>query len=174
MKKQKFLIIHCSATYEGDDIRPETIKKWHMGKSGRGWSRVGYSDLITIDGVLHNLHFAKGSNPYDGFIESSEMTWGVKGENSHSKHVCYIGGLDKETKEPKNTLNKEQKETLEIYIKHEILRNPDLKVAGHNQFSNKACPSFNVANFCCEIGLKLGNLYMENDNYKENNNQKKK
>ena len=106
-KKYKYLIIHCSATYEGEDIRPEQIREWHMGK-------------ITIDGALHNLHFAKGSNPYDDTLENSEMTWGVKGKNQVSKHICYIGGVDRD-KEPKNTLTPEQEETLEIYIKHEIL-----------------------------------------------------
>tara|TARA_R100001244_G_scaffold43228_2_gene38835 strand:+ start:3498 stop:3983 length:486 start_codon:yes stop_codon:yes gene_type:complete len=159
MAKLKYLVIHCSATYEGVDIRPEQIKEWHMGKNGRGWSRVGYSDLITIDGVLHNMHFAKGTNPNDEIIESSERTWGVRGINSESKHVCYVGGLDKKTKKPKNTLNNEQCDTLQIYIKHEILRHPDILVAGHNQFSNKACPSFIVSDYCTQIGLKMKNIY---------------
>ena len=163
MADYKFLIIHCSATYEGVDIRPETIKKWHMGENGRNWSRVGYSDIITIDGALHNFHFADGTNPYDDVIENKEMTWGVKGQNSVSKHVCYIGGLDKKTKEPKNTLTFEQEQTLEIYIKHEILRHPNILVAGHNQFSRKACPSFYVPDLlrdCFMIGEE--NLYKKN------------
>lgn len=158
MGKYKYLIIHCSATYEGVDIRPETIREWHMGKNGRGWTRVGYSDLITLDGKLHNMHFAKGSNPYDDEIESDEMTWGARGVNSYSKHVCYVGGVDKD-KNPKNTMTDEQKETLITYIKHELLRHPDIKIAGHNQFANKACPSFDVPNFCCEIGLAMKNVY---------------
>tara|TARA_B100001094_G_scaffold333070_2_gene408340 strand:- start:7675 stop:8163 length:489 start_codon:yes stop_codon:yes gene_type:complete len=158
-KDYTHLIIHCSATYEGVDIRPETIKKWHMGKTGRGWSRVGYSDIITIDGDLHNMHFADGTNPYDDKIEHAEMTWGVRGMNQYAKHVCYIGGMQKNPKKPKNTLTKEQKETLTIYIKHEILRHKNILIAGHNQFSNKACPSFDVPNFCCEIGLPMKNVY---------------
>ncbi len=163
MAKLKYLVIHCSATKEGVDIRPETIREWHMGKNGRGWSRVGYSDVITLDGVLHNMHFAEGTNPYDDIIENDEMTWGVRGINSQSKHVCYIGGVEsKRTNgkyKAKDTRTKEQKYTLEIYIKHEILRHPNILIAGHNQFSNKACPSFNVQNFCCEIGLPMKNVY---------------
>tara|TARA_R110001583_G_scaffold103537_2_gene250818 strand:- start:1979 stop:2464 length:486 start_codon:yes stop_codon:yes gene_type:complete len=159
MAKLKYLVIHCSATYEGVDIRPEQIKEWHMGKNGRGWSRVGYSDLITIDGVLHNMHFAEGTNPNDQIIESSERTWGVRGINSESKHVCYVGGLDKKTKKPKNTLNNKQCDTLQTYIKHEILRHPDILVAGHNQFSAKACPSFIVSDYCTSIGLTMKNIY---------------
>lgn len=165
-KPYKYLVIHCSATYEGVDIRPETIVKWHTSKSGRGWSRAGYSDIITLDGALHNIHFAKGTNPYDNFIESSEMTWGVKGQNAVSKHVCYIGGVDRQ-KNPKNTMTPEQAETLEIYIKHEILRHPDIQIAGHNQFSAKACPSFNVPDFGCQIGLKMKNINFKNNNYVE-------
>ena len=158
MSKLKYLVIHCSATYEGVDIRPEQIMEWHTGKNGRGWTRAGYSDLITIDGKLHNLHFAEGTNPNDQIIESSEMTWGVRGINSESKHVCYVGGLDK-NKVPKNTLNDLQCDTLQTYIKHEILRHPDILVAGHNQFSNKACPSFVVSTYCAQIGLKMKNVY---------------
>lgn len=161
-KPYKFLVIHCSATYEGVDIRPETIRKWHMGKNGRGWSRMGYSDIITIDGALHNTHFADGTNPYDDIIENKEMTWGVKGINQFSKHVCYIGGLDK-NKEPKNTLTLEQETTLEIYIKHEILRHPDILIAGHNQFSRKACPSFYVPDLLIDcFGIDKKHLYNEN------------
>ena len=159
MAKLKYLVIHCSATYEGDDIRPETILKWHTSKSGRGWSRAGYSDLITIDGALHNLHFAEGTNPNDEIIESSEMTWGVRGINSESKHVCYVGGLDKKTKKPKDTLNKDQSNTLATYLKYEILRHPNILIAGHNQFSSKACPSFIVSNYCTSIGLTMKNIY---------------
>tara|TARA_R110001592_G_scaffold312509_1_gene587872 strand:+ start:211 stop:720 length:510 start_codon:yes stop_codon:yes gene_type:complete len=163
MANYKYLVIHCTATKEGVNIKPEQIKEWHMGENGRGWSRVGYSDLITLDGALHNMHFAKGSNPYDDFIEHSEMTWGVKGVNRYSKHVCYVGGLD-ENKDQKNTMTTEQKYTLEIYLKHEILRHPDLLIAGHNQFSNKGCPCFFVPNLCRDIGIEKKNIYFENPN----------
>ena len=163
MANYKYLVIHCTATKEGVNIKPEQIKEWHMGENGRGWSRVGYSDLITLDGALHNLHFAKGTNPYDDFVEHSEMTWGVKGINKYSKHVCYVGGLD-DNKDPKNTMTTEQKYTLEIYLKHEILRHPDLLIAGHNQFSTKACPCFFVPNLCRDMGIEKKNIYLENPN----------
>ena len=155
----EYLIIHCTATKEGFEVTPEMIRQWHMGKNGRGWTRVGYSDLISIDGTLHNLHFADGTNPYDQIIENHEMTWGVRGINKKSKHVCYVGGLDQKGS-PKNTMTNDQKNSLRIYIEHEILRHPNIKIAGHNQFSNKACPSFDVPNFCCEIGLAMNNVHL--------------
>jgi N-acetylmuramoyl-L-alanine amidase len=92
------------------------------------------------------------------------MTWGVKGINAYSKHVCYVGGLDK-NKDPKNTMTNEQKKTLEIYLKHELLRHPDLLIAGHNQFSKKSCPCFFVPNLCRELGIDDKNVYKENPNH---------
>tara|TARA_R110000744_G_scaffold168571_1_gene286296 strand:+ start:25503 stop:26009 length:507 start_codon:yes stop_codon:yes gene_type:complete len=163
MANYKYLVIHCSATKEGVNIKPEQIIDWHTGINGRGWSRPGYSDLITLDGSLHNLHFAKGTNPYDDYIEKSERSWGVRGINSYSKHVCYIGGLNSKGN-PNNTMTIEQKNTLDIYVKHELLRHPDLLIAGHNQFSNKACPSFFVPDFCRDIGVDNKNTYLENPN----------
>jgi N-acetylmuramoyl-L-alanine amidase len=164
-KKYEYLIIHCTATREGENITPEQIRDWHMGENGRGWSRVGYSDLIMLDGSLVNLHFAKGSNPYDGIIDNHEMTWGARGVNAISKHVCYVGGVENVKTngkyKPKNTMTEKQKNTLRIYIEHELLRHPNIKIAGHNQFSNKACPSFDVPNFCCEIGLAMKNVHLK-------------
>ena len=162
MPRYKYLIIHCTATKEGFEVTPEMIKEWHMGKNGRGWSRVGYSDLITLDGKLHNLHFADNANPFDDELENGEMTWGVRGINKESKHICYVGGLDSKNK-AKNTLNESQAASLNIYVHHEILRHPDVLIAGHNQFSPKDCPSFFVPDLladCFDIPKK--NLFKQN------------
>ena len=44
---------------------------------------------------------------------------------------------------------------------------PDILVAGHNQFSAKACPSFSVPAFCRSNGIEEKNIYQENPyNYK--------
>lgn len=162
MAKYKYLIIHCSATKEGVEVTPKMIKDWHMGENGRGWSRVGYSDLITLDGKLHNLHHADNANPFDDELENGEMTWGVRGINKEAKHICYVGGLDSK-KKAKNTLNESQSKTLNIYIEHEILRHPDILIAGHNQFSTKSCPCFYVPDLLSEcFDIKEKNLYSQN------------
>ena len=174
--RQKYLVIHCTATREDQEISSDTIREWHMKK--RGWSRVGYSDMIHLDGSLENLHFAEGSNPYDKFIESSEMTWGVKGQNAHSKHIVYVGGVEKERSEgsypAKDTRTSKQRETLEIYLKLSILRDPELLIAGHNQFSSKACPSFNVREYCREIGILDKNILQIPGLYERPGESKKK
>ena len=50
MRKINKIIIHCSATPEGRNIKMETIKSWHV--KGRGWSDIGYHFVIELDGTL--------------------------------------------------------------------------------------------------------------------------
>lgn len=163
-KKIKFLIIHCSATIEGKHYSPETIQGWHRDEppQGRGWSRVGYSDLILLDGTRHK--FVEHNN--DEFIDNEEITFGAKGVNSISRHLCYIGGVDEDIK-PKDTRTDRQTCTMISIIDEVLNYAPDILVAGHNQFSSKACPSFSVPAFCRSNGIEEKNIYQENPyNYK--------
>ena len=45
----KKIIIHCSATREGQDISVDTIRDWHLK---RGWSDIGYHYVIDLNGVV--------------------------------------------------------------------------------------------------------------------------
>jgi hypothetical protein len=157
MKELKYLIIHCTATREGQNIGAEHIKAWHTSPppAGRGWSKVGYSDLILLDGDRHKFVHHDG----DKFIESSEITNGVKGMNSVSRHVCYVGGVSVDGKKAKNTLTNAQSQTLESIIREVIAYKPDILIAGHNQFDNKACPSFWIPTYLKMIGIDDKNIY---------------
>ncbi|MGM0527281.1 MAG: hypothetical protein ACQERS_02625 [Bacteroidota bacterium] len=55
---------------------------------GRGWDRLGYSDLFKRDGSVINL------TPYNGddIIQAHEMTWGAAGVNGISRHIVLEGG----------------------------------------------------------------------------------
>lgn len=129
MRKIDKIFIHCSATPEGRDIKMETIKSWHV--KGRGWRNIGYHFVIELDGLL------RPARPME------QMGAGVKGHNEHSIHVCYVGGLDK-SKNPKDTRTQAQRETLNTIVGGLLKEYPDASVHGHNEFSNKACPSFDV------------------------------
>lgn len=152
MSKLKYLVIHCTATPEGREVTPADIKQWHIVE--RGWSRVGYSDLIQLDGMCINLH------PYneDAYVEGWEVTNGAKGYNGKSRHVVYSGGLTKDLKQAKDTRTVCQKETLEAYVKNVVKLHPNIKVIGHNQIANKACPSFDVPEWLESIGITSKNI----------------
>ncbi len=156
MKKLRYLIIHCTATPEGRDVRPEDVKRWHTAPRplGFGWSRPGYSDFIDIKGELHNLRAYDG----DFDVSKAERTWGVKGLNDVSRHICYAGGLCAEHWTPSDTRNELQKLALRNYIFQTINLWPDILIAGHNQFSSKSCPSFSVPAWLMEIGAPEKNI----------------
>jgi len=161
VNKFKYFIIHCSATPEGRSVHQDTIRRWHTSQppTGRGWSRVGYSDLVLLNGNRHQ--FVKHNN--DQWIQSNEITNGVAGFNNVSRHVCYIGGLTADGKKAKNTLTAVQNATLSGIIGEVLTYNPDVLIAGHNQFANKDCPSFWVPDYLkttCLVSVPEKNIYI--------------
>ena len=156
--KRKYLIIHCTATPEGRDISPAQVFEWHTfpPPKGRGWSKVGYSKLVLLNGGIHT--FVQDNE--DQFVDTWEITNGVKGINSISMHVCYVGGVD-EKFNPKDTRTNQQKTALEVIAGKVLLMNPEIKIAGHYHFAAKACPSFDVEKWLEEIGIPEKNIYRE-------------
>jgi N-acetylmuramoyl-L-alanine amidase len=130
MRPIKKVIIHCSATPEGRDVKTETIKEWHTAK---GWSDIGYHYVIELDGSIVE------GRPIE-LIGAHCL-----GQNKFSIGICYVGGMNKSMSKPKDTRTEEQKVSLTELI-NELKSKFDLSVHGHNQFSNKACPSFDVEN----------------------------
>lgn len=147
MAQLKYLVIHCTDTPPGREIYKRNIEQWHIKE--RGWSRVGYSDLIHLDGTITNLiEFNQ-----DDTVDNWEISNGAKGFNGVARHVCYVGGSN-----GVDTRTQAQKNALETYIKYMVLRHPSIKVVGHNQLSNKKCPSFNVAMWLRSIGISNKHL----------------
>lgn len=154
-----YIVIHCTATPEGRDVTAEEIVRWHTATppKGRGWSRPGYSDLIKLDGSLINLR----DYNQDDKVDEQEMTWGAKGINGVSRHIVYAGGMSADMSYSKNTLNAKQQKTLETYLRFMILRYPFIRIAGHNQFARKACPSFYVPDLLVTLKFPEQNIYRE-------------
>jgi len=169
MAKLDFLVLHCTDTPEGRHITTKDIERWHMSPveiGGRGWDRVGYSDMFYVDGSLHNL------TPFnqDNNVDPWEMTFGAAGVNSRSRHVVYSGGRKKETVSDQSgqsaqswivgdTRNEKVKANMAIYCKYMILRHPDIKIAGHYHFAKKPCPGFDVEKWCKAVGIPDKNIY---------------
>lgn len=128
MRKINRIILHCSATKEGQHFTVSDIDSWHKQ---RGWRGIGYHYVIYLDGSIH-----KGR-------AESEIGSHVQGYNATSIGICYIGGLDEDGK-PKDTRTKEQKDSLVRLVAELKERYPKATVNGHNEFAKKACPCFNV------------------------------
>ena len=131
MRDIRRVIIHCSATREGQDISAETIRRWHTS-SPRNWSDIGYHFVIELDGTIK-----KGR-------DIDEKGSHTKGENYDSIGVCYIGELERDGKTPKDTMTEMQDISMLELIKSLRLIFGELSIHGHNEYSSKACPSFQV------------------------------
>lgn len=153
----KYLMIHCSATPEGRDVTAQQIKSFHTDPKpkGNGWDRVGYASLFLLDGTEHRFT----TFDEDQLVENHELTYGAGNLNAVSAHICYVGGMDKAYKKAKDTRTLSQKQALEKFAKEFINAHPQVKVCGHYHFANKACPSFDVAEWCEQIGIDEINIY---------------
>jgi len=130
MRQINKIIIHCSATREGEDIPVETIKDWHV--NGRGWSDIGYHFYIDLYGEIH-----KGR-------DIAKIGAHCKGQNRNSIGICYCGGVEADGKTPKDTRLDCQKEALTAVLRTLKAMYPEAQIHSHRDYANKACPSFDA------------------------------
>lgn len=136
-KKLEGIILHCTATKADQSVTVKSIRSWHKA---RGWDDIGYHFVIGTKGEL----WAGRSMDYQGAH--------TKGHNN-AIGVAYCGGVDKYG-QPEDTMTEKQEATfLRLVDTLRGIFGADTKVMGHNEFSSKACPSFDVvekwgAEFC--------------------------
>ena len=90
------IIVHCSATREGQHVTVQQIRQWHLQ---RNFADIGYHYVIYLDGTVHKGRPLEKAGAH------------CKGYNAHSIGICYIGGLDRQGK-PKDTRTAAQKAAL--------------------------------------------------------------
>jgi len=122
------IILHCTATRAGEQINVKQIDKWHRD---RGWSEIGYHYVLYADGTIATGRDIRKKGAH------------VKGHNHDSVGVAYVGGLDK-NKTPKDTMTMQQEMAFLHLVNSLRVVFGDMSVHGHNEYSNKACPSFDV------------------------------
>ncbi len=152
MAQLKRLVIHCTDTPEGRKVSSDDIRSWHTSptsQGGRGWKQVGYTDMFHLDGSVERLV----ENNEDAWVDGWEITNGAKGYNAVSRHIVYVGGCDKKMK-PKDTRTQAQRDALKAYVLDFHRRHPKVRIVGHCDLAAKACPSFDVAAWLKEIGIK--------------------
>ena len=130
MRKINKIIIHCTATPEGREHDVADIRRWHLK---RGFNDIGYHYLIHIDGTIEEGRPINKQGAH------------CSGQNRGSIGICYVGGMSKDMKKAKDTRTQAQKDSL-IKLMHELIYkyNKDMTIHGHNEYSNKSCPSFIV------------------------------
>ena len=128
------IIIHCAATPEGKDYTVEQIRQWHTTPKpkGNGWKDIGYHFVIYRDGSVHP------GRPIE------QIGAHTSGYNANSIGICYIGGCAKDGKTPKDTRTEAQRSALIKLVAELRSQFPGATIHGHNEFANKACPSFDV------------------------------
>lgn len=138
----KYIVVHCSASKEGNDIGAREIHRIHLK---RGFSMNGYHRVHRLDGTIEN------GRPL--YIQGAH----VKGINDESIGVVYIGGLDKDGK-PKDTRTDAQLISMANDLVDLKRQFPNAKVVGHRDLSPdlngngkvesheymKQCPCFNA------------------------------
>lgn len=152
-KPLKYLVLHCTATPEGREVKSEEIRQWHTGpvsKGGRGWKQVGYTDVIHLNGTVERLV----RNNEDAVVDNWEITNGAAGYNSVSRHIVYVGGLERKTMKSKDTRTPSQLKAMEKYVTQFHKQFPNVKIVGHNELSDKDCPCFDVQEWLSQLGIQ--------------------
>lgn len=136
MREINEIIIHCSATKPSMDIGVEEIRDWHV--NGNGWQDVGYSHIIRRDGTLEL------GRPIS--IPGAH----VAGRNAKSIGICLVGGID-ETGRPDCNYTEAQWRTLRTLVPKLVKDYGIPLIAGHRDYSDKACPVFSVKDWASTL-----------------------
>lgn len=151
MKKQNIdaIVIHCTASKAGQDLRAADIDKQHQE---RGFAMIGYNFVVDLDGTVEDGRPLTRDGAHCNTVGLSGKSY-----NKHSIGIVYVGGLD-ENGEPADTRTPEQKQALADLVYRLINEYPIVEVIGHRDASPdkngngkiernewiKQCPCFSV------------------------------
>ncbi len=130
MRNIRKIIVHCSATPEGRAHTAADIDRWHRQ---RGFDCIGYHFVVRLDGTV------EPGRPLE------KVGAHCKGHNADSIGICYIGGLAKDAKTPKDTRTPAQREALRGLVAWLRRTFPAATLHGHREFAAKACPCFPIS-----------------------------
>jgi len=152
----KYLVIHSTNTEYDVEVSEKQIINSHilLPPNGKGWDKVGYSDVIHLDGTITNL------TPFneDGRVEEWNLSHDGHDIYPLARHIAYVGGVSKDGFNSENTMTQEQQITFDIYLKYMLRRHPDLLIVGHGKLSGKSCPGFRVSTYCESIDIPSKNI----------------
>ena len=128
-KSTDYIVIHCAATKASMDIGLTEIRKWHV--QDNGWRDVGYHYIIRRNGEVELGRSIRDTGAH------------AAGYNHKSVSVCMVGGMAEDNSAEANFTPQQWTALLDL-VKQLKIQYPDADVIGHNEISEKECPSFNV------------------------------
>jgi len=136
------LIIHTTATPNGwksdesVNVKIREITRWHKD---RGFRTIGYHRVIDRDGTVGM------GRPF------AEAGAHVKGRNKNSIGVSLVGGkTSKRADKFRDNFTAAQRKALNALIADLRTDFGNIKISGHNEYSSKTCPGFQVTEFLAE------------------------
>ena len=140
MRNIRYIAVHCTASHQS-----QTIDGLKQEFKRKGWVNPGYHYVVSPDGKITQL------------LDEDKVSNGVKGFNSVSINVAYIGGIDVNGK-PTDNRTDAQKASLRSLLKMLHKKYPTAVIQGHRDFSPdlnkdgkitsnewmKSCPCFNA------------------------------
>ncbi len=131
MRELNEIIIHCAATRPSMDIGVDEIRAWHV--QGNNWRDIGYHFVIRRDGTVEDGRAVQQSGAH------------TRGRNANSIAICLVGGVSEhDVHVPENNFTEAQWVSLESLVLSLMDKYGISEVHGHNEYANKACPSFDV------------------------------
>lgn len=130
-RKIKYIAVHCTASAQTWGVK-ELEHEFYKVKQ---WKNPGYHYVVTADGRVHNM------------LEEEKVSNGVKGYNSVSINIAYVGGVDtKHNLKPIDNRTEAQKKSLRELLSCLHYRYPQAVIQGHRDFPKvaKACPCFDA------------------------------
>jgi len=131
------IIVHCTATrpnwWQGKSAQQKTdeVRRWHV--EDRGWSDIGYHYLIDRDGTVTEGRSLGRTGAH------------AKGHNTGSVGISLFGGHGGNVADKfDDNFTEDQGRALRGVIAKLKADHPITRIIGHNEVSNKACPTFVV------------------------------
>ena len=147
MRNINTIVVHCTATrpdwWQGKSAKQKTaeIRRWHV--EDRGWSDIGYHYLIDRDGTVIEGRSLDRTGAH------------AKGHNTGSVGIALFGGHGGNASDKfDDNFTEDQDRALRELIDSLKADHPITKIIGHNEVSNKACPTFVVRDWLAKAPAK--------------------
>lgn len=141
MRKIERIFVHCTA-----GSQKTTLKQLENEFKAKGWKSPGYHYVVFPDGKIEQM------------LDESKVSNGVRGYNSTSINVAYVGGVDSKLK-PIDNRTEAQKASLVSLLTNLKYRYPGAHIMGHRDVWGKDpkkwqkwCPCFDAEAEYVEIG----------------------